>query len=73
VLDLAVEPAYDLVCCHGVSMYLPSLSELVESLVAAVRPGGLISLLTQPGGDRDAGGDDSRRPGGAIPAGRSPR
>ncbi len=38
---------YDLVCCHGVAMYLPSLDETVRALAAATRPGGLISLLTR--------------------------
>jgi SAM-dependent methyltransferase len=37
----------DVVCCHGVAMYLPSLAELVRALVRAVRPGGLISILTR--------------------------
>jgi SAM-dependent methyltransferase len=39
--------AYDVVCCHGVAMYLPSLERVVQALAAAVRPGGLISLLTK--------------------------
>jgi SAM-dependent methyltransferase len=38
---------YDLVCCHGVAMYLPSLDETVRALAGATRPGGLISLLTR--------------------------
>jgi SAM-dependent methyltransferase len=38
---------YDLVCCHGVAMYLPSLDETVSALAAACRPGGLISLVTR--------------------------
>lgn len=38
---------YDIVCCHGVAMYLPSLSDCVYALAGAVRPGGLISLLTR--------------------------
>jgi S-adenosylmethionine-dependent methyltransferase len=38
---------YDLVCCHGVAMYLPSLDDTVRALVAAARPGGIISLLTR--------------------------
>ena len=36
---------YDLVCCHGVAMYLPSLEETVGVLAEATRSGGLISLL----------------------------
>jgi S-adenosylmethionine-dependent methyltransferase len=38
---------YDLVCCHGVAMYLPSLNETVRALVGASRRGGLLSLLTR--------------------------
>lgn len=39
--------AYDLVCCHGVAMYLPSLEGTVDALLGALRPGGLVSLLTR--------------------------
>lgn len=39
--------SYDLVCCHGVAMYLPSLEDTVRALAAATRCGGLISLLTR--------------------------
>ena len=38
---------YDLVCCHGVAMYLPSLEDAVRALAGATRVGGLISLLTR--------------------------
>jgi S-adenosylmethionine-dependent methyltransferase len=38
---------YDLVCCHGVAMYLPSLAGTASALVSAGRPGALISLLTR--------------------------
>jgi S-adenosylmethionine-dependent methyltransferase len=38
---------YDLVCCHGVAMYLPSLGDTVRALVRSCRPGGLLSLLTR--------------------------
>jgi SAM-dependent methyltransferase len=38
---------YDLVCCHGVTMYLPSLNAAVSALVASCRPGGIISLVTR--------------------------
>jgi len=38
---------FDLVCCHGVLMYLPSLAEPAAALVAAARPAGLISVLTR--------------------------
>lgn len=49
VLALGAELAdrFDVVCCHGVLMYLPSLGEAVSALVAAARPGGLLSLLTR--------------------------
>lgn len=38
---------HDLVCCHGVAMYLPSAGPLVAALVRAASQGGLISLLTR--------------------------
>ncbi len=38
---------FDLVCCHGVAMYLPALDAVVAALVAAARPGGLVSILTR--------------------------
>lgn len=38
---------FDLICCHGVLMYLPSLGEALTALVAAARPGALLSLLTR--------------------------
>ena len=49
LLDLGSEFAgrFDVVCCHGVALYLPSLEGTVEALVAAARPGGLVSLLTR--------------------------
>jgi S-adenosylmethionine-dependent methyltransferase len=49
VLDLGEDrrERYDVVCCHGVAMYLPSLPELVNALLAAAAPGGLVSLLTR--------------------------
>jgi S-adenosylmethionine-dependent methyltransferase len=49
LLDLGGDFAgrFDVVCCHGVAMYLPSLKGTVEALVAAARPGGLVSLLTR--------------------------
>lgn len=46
-LDRRHRGRYDLVCCHGVAMYLPSLVETVEALVGAARPGGLVSILTR--------------------------
>ena len=38
---------FDLVCCHGVLMYLPSLGEAVKALIATARPDGLLSILTR--------------------------
>ncbi len=46
-LDGRHQSRYDLVCCHGVAMYLPSLAETVSALVGAARPGGLVSILTR--------------------------
>lgn len=49
LLALAEEHAesYDLVCCHGVAMYLPSLEDTVRALAGATHRGGLVSLLTR--------------------------
>jgi SAM-dependent methyltransferase len=49
LLTLGEEHArrYDIACCHGVAMYLPSLTDCVNALAGTVRPGGLISLLTR--------------------------
>jgi SAM-dependent methyltransferase len=38
---------FDLVCCHGVVMYVPSLHDALAALSDALRPGGLLSLLTR--------------------------
>ncbi|MDP9073907.1 MAG: methyltransferase domain-containing protein [Actinomycetota bacterium] len=38
---------FDVVCCHGVVMYLPSFEEAVTAVVGAARPGGLVSVLTR--------------------------
>ena len=46
-LGAARRGCYDVVCCHGVAMYLPSLAELVDQLVAVARSGALVSLLTR--------------------------
>ena len=46
-LDESLAGRFDLVCCHGVAMYLRSLEALVSALAVATRPGGLISLLTR--------------------------
>lgn len=49
VLSLGAEHVgrYDVVCCHGVAMYLPALDEAVAALCRAARPGGLVSILTR--------------------------
>ncbi|MGH8930199.1 MAG: class I SAM-dependent methyltransferase [Egibacteraceae bacterium] len=36
---------FDVVCCHGVVMYLDSLDAALAALEARLRPGGLLSLL----------------------------
>ncbi len=46
-LGEVVDRDFDLVLCHGLLMYLPSLEAAVEKLAAVVKPGGLISLLTR--------------------------
>ncbi|WP_091102678.1 class I SAM-dependent methyltransferase [Nonomuraea pusilla] len=38
---------YDAVTCHGVLMYLRDPGPLVDALVAAARPGGLLSVMTK--------------------------
>jgi S-adenosylmethionine-dependent methyltransferase len=38
---------FDVVCCHGVLMYLPSLREGIAALVRATRARGLLSVLTR--------------------------
>ena len=38
---------FDIVCCHGVLMYLPKLELAISQLVAVTRPGGIISTLTR--------------------------
>lgn len=37
----------DVVCCHGVVMYLPSLTEAIATIVGLARPGGLVSVLSR--------------------------
>ncbi|CAN5591691.1 methyltransferase domain-containing protein [soil metagenome] len=39
--------SFDVVCCHGVLMYLASLEEAAQALIAVARPGGLVSVLTR--------------------------
>ncbi len=46
-LDQQFAGDFDVVCCHGVLMYLPSLHEPMAVLVATARPGGLVSVLTR--------------------------
>ncbi len=49
LLDLPPDYAgrFDVVCCHGVLMYLPSLAGGLGAVVSAARPGGLVSVLTR--------------------------
>ena len=46
-LPKTVGDNFDVVCCHGVLMYLPELDPAVRQLVQLARPGGLISVLTR--------------------------
>lgn len=46
-LDASFSGAFDVVYCHGVVMYLPSLEEGLSALVAALRPEGLLSVVTR--------------------------
>lgn len=39
--------AFDAVMCHGVLMYVPDPWPLVESLAAALRPGGIVSVIAR--------------------------
>lgn len=49
LLDLSAgyEARFEVVCCHGVLMYLPSLAAGVAAVVGAARPGGVVSVLTR--------------------------
>lgn len=38
---------WDVVCCHGVVMYLPWLSAAINAVVTLARPGGLVSVLSR--------------------------
>lgn len=42
-----VGTGFDVVCCHGVLMYLDEPTALLRELVALARPGGLISILAK--------------------------
>lgn len=46
-LDSGFSGRFDVVCCHGVLMYLPSLQDALAALAATARPGGLLSVLTR--------------------------
>ena len=37
----------DLICCHGVLMYVPSLDDAVQRLAGMCAAGGLLSVLTR--------------------------
>ena len=39
--------SYDVVCCHDVAMYPPSLDETTAAMCEACRPGGLPSEATR--------------------------
>ena len=45
-LGARYEGRFEVVCCHGVLMYIPSLAAGVAAAVGAARPGGVLSLLT---------------------------
>jgi S-adenosylmethionine-dependent methyltransferase len=38
---------FDIVCCHGVLMYLPELNTSIKTLLDIVKPGGKLSVLTR--------------------------
>jgi ubiquinone/menaquinone biosynthesis C-methylase UbiE len=38
---------FDVVCCHGILMYLDDPTSMLNSVVALARPGGLISVLAK--------------------------
>jgi len=46
-LDPRLVRRFDVVCCHGVLMYLPSLDDALAALATAVCSGGLLSVLTR--------------------------
>jgi S-adenosylmethionine-dependent methyltransferase len=46
-LHEAIDHRYDVVCCHGVLMYQPSLEDAAALLVEVANPGGVISVLTR--------------------------
>lgn len=47
--ELSGTAEYDLVCCHGVLMYLPESGSAIGQLAAFVKPGGYLSVLTKNG------------------------
>lgn len=38
---------FDVVCCHGVVMYVPSLDPVIEEIADATAPGGVVSVLNR--------------------------
>lgn len=44
-----VGSGFDLVCCHGVLMYLPNPDPFLHALAGVARDGGLLSVLTKNG------------------------
>jgi len=47
LFELHDDQDWDVVCCHGVLMYLPDLPTATAALVSLARPGGLLSILTR--------------------------
>lgn len=47
--DLLGDRRFDLVCCHGVLMYLPDARAAVADLASRARPGGLVSFTVRNG------------------------
>ena len=45
--DALTDQLFDVVCCHGVLMYLPELRAPVDALVSLTQSGGTISVLTR--------------------------
>jgi 2-polyprenyl-3-methyl-5-hydroxy-6-metoxy-1,4-benzoquinol methylase len=47
LFELHDDQEWDVVCCHGVLMYLPDLHSATAALVSLARPHGLLSILTR--------------------------
>lgn len=46
-LPVTVGDDFDVVCCHGVVMYLPDLDAAMTELARVTRPGGVVSVLSR--------------------------